>query len=280
MSEEKNNQKQKVSNRKKTAAISVLATLAVILIIFGAGLLMGALFFWQARPKAAGFWAYLWKDWLRLVTKGLTDIRSTEGRLFWYLVAATIPGAMVGFLLEKKAETIFREPILIATMLILLGVLLYWADRKSAKDIEMNRITFKTSLIIGLSQALAIIPGVSRSGITMTMGLLMGLTREVAARFSFLLSAPIIFGAALVKLPHLILNPSEITIGFIIGIVKMRDNLYYQFALLVTLYFIAASIGGISLLVGERFRVPMVPFIAVISACGWIKVRDYLKVND
>ena len=161
---------------------------------------------------------YFWKDWLRLVTKGFTDVRSTEGRLFWYLVAATIPGAMVGFLLEKKAETIFREPILIATMLILLGVLLYWADRKSAKSIEMNRITFRTSLFIGLSQALAIIPGVSRSGITMTMGLLMGLTREGAARFSFLLAAPIIFGAALVKLPHFISNPSEITINFIIGV--------------------------------------------------------------
>ena len=124
----------------------------------------------------------------------------------------------MGFLLEKKAETIFREPILIATMLILLGVLLYWADRKSSKDIEMNRITFRTSLFIGLSQALAIIPGVSRSGITMTMGLLMGLTREGAARFSFLLAAPIIFGAALVKLPHFISNPSEITINFIIGV--------------------------------------------------------------
>ena len=161
---------------------------------------------------------YFWKDWLKLITKGLTDVRSTEGKLFWYLVAATIPGAVVGFLLEKKAETIFREPILIATMLILLGVLLYWADRRGVKHIEMNRITFRTSLLIGLSQALAIIPGVSRSGITMTMGLLMGLTREGAARFSFLLAAPIIFGAALVKLPFLVSNPSVLTINFIIGI--------------------------------------------------------------
>ena len=161
---------------------------------------------------------YFWKDWLKLITKGLTDVRSTEGKLFWYLVAATIPGAVVGFLLEKKAETIFREPVLIATMLILLGVLLYWADRRGVKHIEMNHITFRTSLFIGLSQALAIIPGVSRSGITMTMGLLMGLTREGAARFSFLLAAPIIFGAALVKLPFLVSNPSILTINFIIGI--------------------------------------------------------------
>ncbi len=161
---------------------------------------------------------YFWKDWLNLITKGLTNIRSTEGKLFWYLVAASVPGAVVGFLLEKKAETIFREPVLIATMLIVLGVILYRADRRGVKNIEMNRITFKTSLLIGLSQALAIIPGVSRSGITMTTGLLMGLTREGAARFSFLLSAPIIFGAALVKIPFLISNPSVININFIIGI--------------------------------------------------------------
>ena len=161
---------------------------------------------------------YFWKDWLRLITKGLTDVRSREGQLFWYIVAATIPGALVGFLLEKKAETIFREPVLIATMLILLGIILYWVDRKSVKNIEMNSITFKISLLIGLSQAFAIIPGVSRSGITMTMGLFMGLTREGAARFSFLLAAPIIFGAALVKVPFLISNPSVININFIIGI--------------------------------------------------------------
>jgi undecaprenyl-diphosphatase len=161
---------------------------------------------------------YFWKDWRRLITKGLTDYRSMEGRLFWYLVAATIPGAVVGFLLEKKAETIFREPVLIAAMLILLGILLYWADRKSVKNIEMNSLTFRTSLLIGLSQGLAIIPGVSRSGITITMGLLMGLTREGAARFSFLLAAPIILGAALVKLPFLILHPSVININFITGI--------------------------------------------------------------
>ena len=162
---------------------------------------------------------YFWKDWLLLVKKGFFDIRSREGRLFWYLVMATIPAAIIGLLLEKKAETIFRSPLLIAVMLIMLGALLYWADRKSAKKIEINKITLRTSLIIGVSQALAIIPGVSRSGITMTVGLLMGLTRAGAARFSFLLSAPIIFGAALVKLPHVIADPSMITTDFMVGMV-------------------------------------------------------------
>lgn len=160
---------------------------------------------------------YFWRDWLRLFSQGFTDPKSSDGRLFWYLVAATIPGAVLGLLLEKQAETIFRNPVLIAIMLILLGVILYWADRKSTKRIDVTNITFKTSFLIGLSQALAIIPGVSRSGITMTTGLFLGMTREGAARFSFLLSAPIIFGAAVVKLPHVISHPSLITNTFIIG---------------------------------------------------------------
>jgi undecaprenyl-diphosphatase len=160
---------------------------------------------------------YFWKDWWQLIIKGFTDVRTVKGRLFWYLVVATVPGAIAGFLLEKKAETLFRSPLLIAIMLILMGIFLYWSDHRSSKKIEMNNITFRTSLLIGISQALAIIPGVSRSGITMTTGMLMGLTREGAARFSFLLSTPIIFGAAMVKLPGLISNPSAITVDFAIG---------------------------------------------------------------
>jgi len=162
---------------------------------------------------------YFWKDWLRLIIMGFSDFRSVEGRLFWYLVVASVPGAIGGYLLEKKAETVFRSPILIGVMLILMGILLYWADRKSAKKIEMNQITFGTSLLIGISQVLAIIPGVSRSGVTMTTGLLRGVTREGAARFSFLLSTPIIFGAAMVKLPGIISNSSGITANFMIGTV-------------------------------------------------------------
>ncbi len=160
---------------------------------------------------------YFWKDWWQLIIKGFTDVRSVKGRLFWYLVAATVPGAIGGFLLEKKAETVFRSPLLIAVMLIWMGIFLYWADRRSAKKMEMDKITLGTSLFIGISQVLAIVPGVSRSGITMTTGLLTGLNREGAARFSFLLSTPIIFGAAMVKLPEVISNPSLITLDFTIG---------------------------------------------------------------
>ena len=161
--------------------------------------------------------AYFWKDWITLIVKGLTEAKSMDGRLFWYLVAASIPGAIVGYLLEEKAETVFRSPLLIASMLIIMGSVLYWADQSSAKKIEMKNITFGKSILIGTAQALSIIPGVSRSGITMTAGLLGGLTRYAAARFSFLLSTPIIFGAALVKLPHIISNPSMISLNFMVG---------------------------------------------------------------
>ena len=163
--------------------------------------------------------AYFWKDWLRLVTQGFTAPKTTDGRLFWYLVIATVPGAIVGYALEKKAETIFRTPLLIAVALIVMGAILYWAERKSAKKDDLSNITLRTSFLIGLSQALAIIPGVSRSGITMTTGLFSGLNREAAARFSFLLSVPIILGAAIIKVPYLVRHPDVIDANFLIGMV-------------------------------------------------------------
>jgi len=161
---------------------------------------------------------YFWKDWLTLIHQGLTNARGREGRLFWYLAAASVPGAVAGFLLEETAETVFRSPLLIAAMLIVMGAVLYWADRKGPRKADLDRLTFGASLWIGASQALAIIPGVSRSGITMATGLMLGLTRAGAARFSFLLSTPIIFGAALVKLPYLLANPSVVTVHFTVGI--------------------------------------------------------------
>ena len=162
---------------------------------------------------------YFWRDWLNLIGMGLTKPKEREGKLFWYLVLATIPGALIGFLLENIAETVFRNPVLIACMLILLGIILYVVDRKGKKQIDVEHISLKTSFLIGLSQALAIIPGVSRSGITMTTALALGMTREGAARFSFLLSAPIILGAALVKVPKLIANPAMIDASFLTGMV-------------------------------------------------------------
>lgn len=133
---------------------------------------------------------------------------SAEGalsrRLFFFLCLATVPGALFGLLLEKPAETLFRSPLLVATTMGGVGLLLLWAERAGRRNREINVLTLTDALLIGLSQALAVVPGVSRSGITMTTGLFRGLSREAAARFSFLLSAPIIFGAGVHSLPKII----------------------------------------------------------------------------
>ncbi len=154
--------------------------------------------------------AYFWRDWLNLI--GGT-VRATAGaikgeipadareplRIMIYLVLATIPGAVAGLLLEKFAETVFRTPLLIAVNMIVMGVLLFIADRNRANGKTLQTLSVWDALIIGLSQSFALIPGVSRSGITMTTGLFLGLSRVSAARFSFLMAAPITFGACLLK---------------------------------------------------------------------------------
>ena len=142
---------------------------------------------------------YFWQDWMDMIKAVLRPGRHNrfERRLFWYLVVATIPGALAGLFLEKQAETIFRTPTQIAILLGIMGIILYLADRLAKHQRRLPGITRTDAILIGLSQALAIMPGVSRSGSTMTMGLFLGFTRETAARFSFLLSTPIIFGAGL-----------------------------------------------------------------------------------
>lgn len=161
--------------------------------------------------------AYFWKDWLTLFQHGLGNgLRTHEGKMFWFIIVASIPGAIVGSLLEQQAETTFRGPLIIGIMLMVMGVILYLADRYSPKRQHSEQISFGQSLVIGLSQALAIIPGVSRSGVTMTSGLLVGLTRKDTARFSFLLSTPIIAGAGLLKLRHL--TSGDINLPFLVGI--------------------------------------------------------------
>jgi undecaprenyl-diphosphatase len=161
---------------------------------------------------------FFWKDWLTLLSSAITKKGSREANLFWYLVLGTIPGAAVGYFFEEQAETIFRAPLLIGIMLIVMGIILYWVDRRAASIKTIESISLSDSLLIGLSQALAIIPGVSRSGVTMSAGRALGLTRESAARFSFLLSTPIIVGAGLYKIKDL--TPGDLNAAFLTGVVS------------------------------------------------------------
>jgi undecaprenyl-diphosphatase len=145
---------------------------------------------------AAAVILYFIKDWLRLLQAGFTSPKTKDGRLFWILVATTIPGGLAGVLLDKYMEN-FRNPALIGIMLILMGAVLYFADKIGKREINVENIGLKRGLIVGISQAFAIIPGVSRSGITMSVGRLLGMTREGIARFTFLMSAPIILADGL-----------------------------------------------------------------------------------
>ncbi len=161
---------------------------------------------------------FFWKDWTGLLSEAALRRSTPKARLFWYLLIATIPGAAIGYLLEEQAETVFRNPFLIGTMLIVMGGILYWVDRTAVKRKSIWGVSIKDSLLIGLSQAFAIIPGVSRSGVTMTAGRALGLTREASARFSFLLSTPIIFGAGVMQIKNL--STADINTAFITGIVS------------------------------------------------------------
>ena len=136
--------------------------------------------------------------------------------LLFIIIIATIPGVIAGLLLNNYAETIFRNPLIISATLFFGAVLLFYADKVSIKKADLTDLTLQMGIIIGLFQALAIVPGVSRSGITITAALLLGLRRTDAARFSFLLSTPIILGAGIKEFPNLL--ESGLNINILIGV--------------------------------------------------------------
>jgi undecaprenyl-diphosphatase len=132
--------------------------------------------------------------------------------LLFIIIIATIPGVFAGLLLNDYAETIFRNPLLIAGTLFFGAILLFYSDKTGIKKTDLSNLTLKMGIIIGLFQALAIVPGISRSGITITAALLFGLQRTDAARFSFLLSTPIILGAGIKEFPNLLSGGLDINI--------------------------------------------------------------------
>lgn len=182
-----------------------------------------------------------YKDWLSLFKGAFKNIKSKkktfEGKMFWYLVIATIPGALVGFVFEDVIDSVVRGNVLIiALLLAFMGIFIYigdkWSEVHFKKPKEYKELNFKDTFIIGLSQALAVIPGFSRSGTTILAARLMGISREAAAKFTFLLSTPIIFGAAIVKSGTLIANfnitiITGIVTAAIVGILSIKFLLRY-----------------------------------------------------
>ena len=140
-------------------------------------------------------------DW----TRSLAARRSVgQSQLGWAIIIATIPAVLAGFTFKNYIETELRSPLVIATTTVFFGLLLWVSDTNGRKIRNESTLNVVDVIVIGLAQALALIPGTSRSGITITAALFLGLNREAAARFSFLLSIPLILGAGLLKLKDLI----------------------------------------------------------------------------
>ena len=167
---------------------------------------------------------FFFKDWLNLIKGGYEQVvknkKTTEGRIFWYIVAVTIPTGIVSLVLDKFSEVICEkfgiEMILIAIALIVLGIVLYIVDKKSTSEVKLENMTFKQSFLIGISQAIAAaFPGTSRSGITMTVARALKVDRESAAKYSFLLSTPIILAAVLVSITDF-----EFSLAFLAGVIS------------------------------------------------------------
>jgi undecaprenyl-diphosphatase len=168
--------------------------------------------------------AYFWRDWQEIgggFIRGLARRAPFDegARLGWFLLVGTIPGGLAGALLEHQAETVFRDLRLVASMLVVLGAVLLLAEYLQRHRKGLAQLTLLDCLLVGIAQASAIVPGVSRSGATITMGLLRGLQREAAARFSFLLATPIILGASAKRLSSLAQGglPPDERLPFLLG---------------------------------------------------------------
>jgi len=210
---------------------------------------------------------YFRADWIRLVPAGLAAARDRsfhddhDRRLAWLLVASTIPAAIVGLLLNDLIEDSFRQVGLVAITLVVGGLILLAADRFGAKSRSIEDITFPIAIGIGVAQALALVPGISRSGISIAAGRLVGMDRESAARFAFLMATPITAGAGLFEARKLLTGEGGVVVSIVPLIVGMVAALLSG---LVAIHFMLAFLRRQSLdvFVWYRFAVAAVVLIA------------------
>jgi len=184
---------------------------------------------------------YFWRYWLEM--GGLALGRHGGGnpglglnrKLLWFLVAATLPAGLAGWFLEHHVEATFRSPLVIGVALIVVGLIMWAGERLGRQQVPLAQVSFRDSILVGLAQAVAIIPGVSRSGITMTAGMFCGMKRETAARFSFLLSTPIIGGAALKEGLDVLRDgiTHDMVLPFVVGVVVAAIVGYLVIAVLI-----------------------------------------------
>lgn len=217
------------------------------------GTLLAVVYYFRAEVVA------ILTGWTRAVLRRPHDVQ--DAQLGWTLLAATVPLVVAGLFLEDLVSTTLRSPLVIAGATAFFGGLLWVADRRPDRVGRLGAVNLRVGVLIGLAQVLALIPGTSRSGITMTAGLALGLDRETAARFSFLLAIPAIAGASLLELVELLQSVEPVPWGGIaLGLVVAAVSAW----LCITLFLAAIQ------------RIGMVPFViyrlilaAVIVVVFW-----------
>ncbi len=175
----------------------------------------------------AALLVYFWSDWLRLVPAGIATIRDRsfrgdpDRRLAWLIVASTIPAAIVGVVFSDVIEREIRQVGIVALALVVGAAIIWVADRWGSKTLGLDRLGFPGAFGIGIAQAIALIPGISRSGVSISAGLFLGLSREAAARYSFLMSAPIIAGTGAYETKKLIAGEAGVAVEMVPLVVGM-----------------------------------------------------------
>ncbi len=203
--------------------------------------------------------AYFRDDWLHLADAWIGSVvrrrvETPDERLAWYIVVGCVPAALAGGLLEGWFEQAFGRPEMVAYFLLATAALLVAGEALGRQERDLVKLRLPDVVAIGLAQAAAILPGISRSGSTIATGLLVGQTREAAARFSFLLAAPIIFGAGATQLPR-----------------ALREQAVGSELLALALGFVAAAVVGylsISFLLRYLSRGSLYPFAAYCAVVG------------
>jgi undecaprenyl-diphosphatase len=198
------------------------------------------------------------RDWLASIVQRR---RVGDSNLMWAVGFGTIPVGLAGLLFKELIETSLREPLVIAATTLLFGLLLWWADCQGKRERDEHTIGWREVVVIGVAQAIALIPGTSRSGITMTAGLMMGLTRQAAARFSFLLSIPVILLAGG-------LNTLELA--------RSEGAVEWNALLLGTLFSALSAYLCIHLFLKLLERIGMFPFVVYRLLLGAVLLAIYL----
>lgn len=204
--------------------------------------------------------AYFWKDLVAIFKAVITGIRNKKpfedanSRLGWWIVLATIPAGLGGLLLKSKVEAAFSSPVLTAVLLIATAIMLTLAEIFSRKERNLESVNWLDAVVIGFFQLMAIFPGISRSGATISGGLSRGLKREAAARFCFLMSIPIMLAAGLLSLLDLVKMPD---LGSFLPVLSVG-------------FFVAMVVGYLSIrwllnFLKSRSMIPFAVYCAVVS---------------